>query len=96
MNNDKRHLTSGGRSSFKKQIFMENNNTLRVGDVVRLKLKPEVTGVINDFHKSYGHCGNQIDVNSTEAKFSEAIILILGNDLKTEYKRFPVLMLEKV
>jgi hypothetical protein len=88
-------ISSGGRSSFKKQIFMENNSILKVGDVVRLKLKPEVTGVINDFHKSYGHCGNQIDVNSADAKFSEAIILILGNDLKTEYKRFPVLMLEK-
>lgn len=72
---------------------MENNNTLRVGDVVRLKLKPEVTGVINCF---FNWGGDQLNLNLREAKSVDADLLFLGDDLKTEKKRFPVMMLEKV
>ncbi|MFN9112122.1 MAG: hypothetical protein ACK5XN_18810 [Bacteroidota bacterium] len=72
---------------------MENNSLLKVGDVVRLKLKPEVTGVINSF---FNWGWDQFNTNHPKAKNIEADVLFLGDDLKTESKRFPVLMLEKV
>ncbi len=76
---------------------MENNNTLRVGDVVRLKLKPEVTGVINAFFNSYGqNWGYVVNLNRVEGTYIDAHVLLIGDDLKTELKKFPVLMLEKV
>ncbi len=76
---------------------MENDNhILKSGDVVRLRLKPEITGVINKLSKLDRYHVDSINLRYSEASAIDAEVIILGDDLMSVKRKFPVMMLEKV
>jgi hypothetical protein len=80
-----------------KQIFMENDiDILKAGNIVRLRLKPEITGVINKLSKLDRYHIDSINLRFPEASVIDAEVLILGDDFNTVTKKFPVMMLERV
>ena len=79
-------------------LLIDSNNKLlyNQGEVVRLKLKPELTGVISGFYYNNKYLGNSFNTGEYSSSTCDAVIVFLNDDLSTTTKRYPVIMIEKV
>jgi hypothetical protein len=73
-----------------------NRTVYKQGEVVRLKLKPDLSGVVVGFYYNNKYLGNDFDTDKYSSATCYVEIIFLESDLSTVTKKYPVVMIEKV
>jgi hypothetical protein len=73
-----------------------NRTVFKQGEVVRIKLKPDLTGVVAGFYYNNKYLGIDFDTDKYSSVTCDVEIIFLGSDLSTFTKRYPVVMIERV